>query len=155
MDFQITDPDIDNVAGVSTFGGTDVNGVSWPADLSHVLTRLSGSIDQDCQVDLEVISLDDVNGNPIPAPMVLSQIVRRGDARADGAITIGDASYIAQYLARLRHACAAEVHLDCLHSVNAASVRQDGDFDQKTIADALFIAQQLVGQRDEFYDLIP
>jgi hypothetical protein len=39
--------------------------------------------------------------------------------------------------------------------VNAASVRQDGTIDKQTIADALFIAQYLVGLRDEYYTLVP
>jgi hypothetical protein len=152
LDFAITDPAINNLAGVTTFGGKDVNGMSWPADLGHVLTRLSGRADQDCQVDLELISLSDVNGNAIAAPTGLSQTVRRGDARADGNITISDALYIAQYLAGLRPACTTEVNLNCLHSVNSASVRQDGVFDENTMSDARYIAQQLVGLRDEFYD---
>ena len=37
--------------------------------------------------------------------------------------------------------------------MNAASVRQDGAADSKTIADALFIAQYLVRLRDESYNL--
>jgi hypothetical protein len=40
-------------------------------------------------------------------------------------------------------------------TVNAASVQQDGSFDQVAIADALFIAQYLVGLRDESYNLAP
>ena len=49
----------------------------------------------------------------------------------------------------------ARMATSCLHSVNAAGVRLDGEFDQKTIADALFIAQYLVGLRDEFYSPMP
>ena len=55
----------------------------------------------------------------------------------------------------LRPACTDTVDKTRLHSVNAASVRQDGAFDKKTIADALFIAQPLGGLRDEFYILVP
>lgn len=46
------------------------------------------------------------------------------------------------------------VDATCLHPVNAASVRQDGEFDEKTIAYTLFIAQILVGLRDESYYLL-
>lgn len=151
IDFAIADPIIDNIAGVATFGGSDVNGVPWPADLGHVLTRLSGSIEQDCQMDLEFISLSDVEGKVIAAPTVFSQTVLRGDARADGNITIDDALFIAKYLVGLTDACTTVVDTSCLHSVNAASVQHDGSFDQITIADALLIAQFLVGSKDEFY----
>ena len=74
----------------------------------------------------------------------------RGDARADGNITIADALFIAQYLVGMHPACTDVVDNSCLHSVNAGSVRHDGAFDKKTIADALFIAQDLVGLKDEF-----
>lgn len=50
--------------------------------------------------------------------------------------------------------CTDTVDTSCLPFVNAASVRQDGAFDKKTIPDALFIAQHLVGLRDEFYNLV-
>jgi hypothetical protein len=39
--------------------------------------------------------------------------------------------------------------------VNAASVRQDGNADRITIADAQFITQYLAGLRDEYYNLVP
>lgn len=155
MDFTITDPAIDNIEGVAAFGGTDVNGVPWPADLGHGLTRLNGSANQNCRVDLELTSLTDTEGNQVNVPPVLTQMVHRGDARADGVINIDDAQFIAQYPVGSRPACTEVVDTTCLHSVNAASVWQDGSFDQSTIADALFIAQHLVGHRDGFYHLVP
>lgn len=100
-------------------------------------------------------SLNDVDGNPIAVPTVLSQTVQRGDARADGVINIADALFIAQYLEGSRDGCTAEVDTTCINSANAASVGQDGEFDQKSIADARFIAQYLVGLRDEYYNLAP
>ena len=63
-----------------------------------------------------------------------------------------DALFLAQLLVGLRPACTDVVDNTCLHSVNAASVRQDGEVDKVTIADALFIAHYLVGLRNEFYD---
>jgi hypothetical protein len=79
----------------------------------------------------------------------------RGDARADGVINIADALIIAQYLVSFRPACTTVVDTTCLHAVNAASVAQDGAFDQQTIADTLLIAQFLLVLRDEFYNLVP
>jgi uncharacterized repeat protein (TIGR01451 family) len=155
MEFSINDATINNIAGIATFSGSNVNGVPWPADLGHALTRLSGGVDQQCRVDLELISLSDVGGKAIAVPTALIQSVRRGDARADGSITIDDARYIAQYLLGLRAACTDMGDVNCLHSVNAASVRQDGEFDKKTIADAMFIAHYLAGLRDDFYMPVP
>ena len=77
------------------------------------------------------------------------------DALADGFVNIADALIIAQYLVGSRPACATVVNTTCLHSVNAASVSQDGAFDQKTLADASSIAQYLVGLRNELYNLVP
>ena len=155
MDFSINDATIDNIAGIATFDGSNAIGVPWPADMGHALTRLSGSVDQECRVDLELISLSDADGNAIAVPTVVSQTVRRGDARTDGIITIEDARYIVQYLSGLRPACTTEVNFNCLNSVNGASVRQDGEFDKHTVADAMFIAQYLVGIRDDFYKPVP
>jgi hypothetical protein len=152
MDFPITGLNIDTGLGGTTIDGLNAAGVTWPADLGHALTRLNGSAKLPCRVDLELTSLADVEGNPVTVPQILAQTVQRGDARADGNVTIADALLIARYLGGLRDACATVVETTCLHSVNAASVRQDGDFDRKTIADALFIAQYLVGLRDEFYN---
>jgi hypothetical protein len=70
-------------------------------------------------------------------------------------VNIADALFIAQYLAGSRPACTAIVDTACLHSVNAASVRQDGNADRITIADAQFITQYLAGLRDEYYNLVP
>lgn len=155
MDIPIANRNIDNDAGVATFEGSDGSGVPWPTDLGHALTRLTGRATQQCQVDLELTSLSDVDGNPIAAPTMLSQTVQRGDARADGNITIADALFIAQHLVGLRAECTDTADTNCLHPVNAASVRNDGALDEKTIADALFIAQHLVELRDEFYNLVP
>ena len=81
---------------------------------------------------------------------------QRGDARADGTVTVADSLFIAQYLVGNRPVCDMGVDLSCLHSLNAASVRHDfinyGDL--VTIADALFISHYLVGLRDEFFELI-
>jgi hypothetical protein len=68
MDLPITDRKIDNTAGVATFGGSDANGVPWPADLGHGLTQLTGSASQQCQVSSVLISLSDMEANSISTP---------------------------------------------------------------------------------------
>ncbi|MCH8898793.1 MAG: hypothetical protein IIC33_10920, partial [Chloroflexi bacterium] len=146
---------IDNISGSVTINGSDPTGVQWPADLGHALTRLTGSALIPCSLTSEITDLTDLDGNSMPVvPPTLSLELLRGDARADGTINIADALFIAQYLVGLRPACTDVVDTGCLHSVNAASVRQDGSFDKKTIADALFIAQFLVGLRDESYSVV-
>lgn len=155
MDFPITNSIIENIGGTTSATGSATSGVPWPADLGHILTRLTGSANQECQVDLELTALTDVNGNPMAAPPALSRTVQRGDARADGAINIADVMFIAQNLAGLRDACVNVIDTNCMHSVNAASVWQDGELDMTTSADALVVAQYLVGLRDEFYNLKP
>jgi hypothetical protein len=83
-----------------------------------------------------------------PASLTLELL--RGDALADGDIDIADGRYIGQYLVGSRTECTAAVDRTCLHTVNAASVRNAGAIDRITVADALFIAQYLAGLRDEF-----
>jgi hypothetical protein len=155
MDFSVNDLNIENGLAGTTFIGVDPAGVPWPADLGHALTRLNGSANQQCTVDLDITSVTDTDGNPVTVPPLSTQLVQRGDARADGYISINDALFIAEYLVESREACTTVADTTCLHAVNAASVRQDGAFDQITIADALNIAQHLAGLRDESYNLVP
>jgi hypothetical protein len=155
IDFPITGRDIDNLLARTAFNGVDLAGVPWPADLGHALTRLNGSASQQCTVDLEITSITRTGGKHEKVPPRLTRLVQRGDARADGVVNIADALFIAQYLAGSRPACTAIVDTACLHSVNAASVRQDGNADRITIADAQFITQYLAGLRDEYYNLVP
>ncbi len=152
MDFPIIAHDL-TAPGVATFAGLLPDGVPAPADLGHVLTRLAGRATQPCALKLEVVALTNVAGNSILVPGSRELSLRRGDARADGNVDIADALFIAQYLVGLRPACTDNIDLDCLHSVNAASVRQDGVFDETAIADALFIAQYLVDLRDDKFNL--
>ena len=154
LDFSISNLIISNPTGVTTFAGSSSNGVLAPADLAQALTSLVGGNQRECAIAFDVTSLTDQAGTALDVVSQGSSIsVRRGDARADGVISIADALFIAQYLVGLRAACTDTVDTTCLHSVNAASVRQDVAADQKTIADALFIAQYLVGLRDEFFNL--
>ncbi|MDA0734577.1 MAG: hypothetical protein O2860_08350 [Chloroflexi bacterium] len=155
LDFATSAVTVDDTSGITSFDGVASPATATPSDLNHVVVRLVGSNQTSCSVTTAFTSLLDNGGNRVLAPDLAVQNLLRGDARADGNITIADALFIAQYLVGLRPACADTVDFTCLHSVNAASVRHDGDFDQKTIADALFIAQHLVGLRDKYYNLIP
>jgi hypothetical protein len=116
-----------------------------------------GSNQIPCDVTIGITDLTDDAGNQVSVvPSSLTKNLLRGDdARADGSVDIADASFIVQYLVGLRAECTDTVNTTCVNLVNAASVRQDGEFDKKAIADALFIAQHLVGLRDEFYNLVP
>jgi hypothetical protein len=155
LDFTATALDIDNASGMTTFDGIAAPPVATPSNLYQAVARLVGSNQVPCAVAVELNSLLDGAGNPVLAPDTSIQNLRRGDARADGVIDVADALFIAQYLAGLRPACTPPEDTACLHSVNAASVRQDGAFDKKTIADARYIAQHLMGRRDEFYNPVP
>ncbi|HEU0022877.1 MAG TPA: hypothetical protein VFR55_14575, partial [Dehalococcoidia bacterium] len=156
MDFSPYSIEINNHGGTTVIDGVSSAGAAAPVGLIQVLTRLVGSNQETCTLQNRITSLTDDGGNSIGVvPPEVVQSLLRGDALADGNVTIADALFIAQYLAGSRPACPEVVDTTCLHSVNAAGVRQDGAFDQKTIADALFIAQYLVGLRDEFYHLTP
>jgi len=146
---------IDNSLGIATFNRSNSAGVTPPVNLGHALTRLTGSTNQECPVNFELTSLSEVDGNQIAAPAGLTQVLRRGDARADGFVDVADALFVAQQRMGLRNACNTQVSTTCLHSINSASVRHDGAFDQVTIADARFIAENLVGLRDGSYNLGP
>ncbi len=153
-DFTIDSFTIDDTTGVATFSGSSTSGVDTLAILGFAVTRLAGSNTQACSLLVEITNLTELGGTSVAVNPVTLEF-RRGDARADGAINIADALFIAQNLVGLRPACTDVVDTNCLHSVNAASVRHDGNFDKKTIADALFIAQHLVGLRNEFYNMVP
>lgn len=156
LDFQITAETIDDPGGLTEFAGTDLEGQLAPVDLGLALTRLAGSNQTPCDVELNFTALTEMGGEPVSLESAgLNRELLRGDARADGDINIADAGFIAQYLLGSMGACTTEATTSCLHSVNAASVLQDGAFDKKTIADALFLAQYSMGQRDEFYNLVP
>lgn len=126
LDFPILAEDINDPGGSAIFNGVDPGGQIVPVDLGLGLTRMVGSNQIPCDVGMKITSLTgDGNGVSV-VPAGLSRTLLRGDARADGAVGIADALFIAQYLVGLREACTMVVGITCLHSVNAASVRQDG-----------------------------
>jgi hypothetical protein len=127
-----------------------------PVELGHALTRLVGTASEECSVQLAITDLVDDESSPIEVvPPSVTQNLRRGDTRADREISAADALYIAQHLAGFRPACITVVDVACMNSVNAASVKNDGDFDRITIADAQSIAEFLTGLRSEDYNLKP
>ena len=156
MDFTISLENITNgITGSATFSGFSQLGVAPPANLGHALTRLTGSALIPCSLTSETTGLTDLDLNSISVvPPTLSMEFLKGDTRADGNVSIADALFIAQHMAGVRPECSTTVDTTCLHTVNSASVNQDGLSDKTTITDALFIAQYLVGQRDEYYNTI-
>jgi glucose/arabinose dehydrogenase len=151
LDF-IARVDVNDREGIATIRGDALEPVAAPAGLAHALTRLQGSNQVVCPLDLEIIELTGSDENSIAlVPSSLTHSLLRGDARSDGEINPGDVTVLARYLLGLEDDCTTTADTGCLHSVNTASVRQDGGFDQTTVADALFIAQYLAGLRDVYY----
>ena len=124
-----------------------------PLTVAELRIQLKGSKDVAYPVTLNFNSVTRVSGDAVPQDAAASLSLRRGDARADGQVTISDALYIAQYLAGLR---GLGTDTNSVNPVNAASVRQDvtsgTNGDLLTIADALFIAQMLAGLRDASFN---
>ena len=103
-------------------------------------------------VNLNFVEIRDDLGDLIPQENPPdSRTFLRGDALADGDISIGDALFIAQHLVAplLRPAGEGVGEVD---PVNAGSVNHDAPNDVISLADAVLIAQFLVGNVDEFYD---
>ena len=121
-------------------------------DLAFLPLRLLGCVDQAATVTLALSEVFDADANALaPTPPVV-RTHRRGDAKANGVISAGDVLYIAQYVAGVRPLGDGPGQVN---AVNAASVKQDGPFDQVTAADALSLAQELVGLRDGCFNLLP
>jgi len=144
---------IDNPGGLTRFNGLRVEGALAPVDLAFLALRLVGSVHDQSQGALVFTEIIDVEAEPLaPTPAEISHNYRRGDARADGIISIADALYIAQYLAGMRDLGEG---LDKVHPVNAASVKWDSDIDMVNIADVLYICQYLVGLRGPYMNPVP
>ena len=88
---------MDNTGGTATANGGSAVGVTAPADLVHVLTRLVSSNQVTCILNNQITSLTDNGGNQVQVTNSQSQILQRGDARADGTINIADALFIAHH----------------------------------------------------------
>ncbi|MFC1937825.1 leucine-rich repeat domain-containing protein, partial [Chloroflexota bacterium] len=145
---------IDNGAGQATFGGTRNPGGETPvvpASMTipaFIHLRLISDCLTSCNVTLTWVDIVDADSIHIPTEATVIKTFRRGDTRADGAITIGDALFATQYLAGIREIDCVGGDTDKVNPVNMASVKHDGDFDIKTIADVLYIRQYLAGLRD-------
>ena len=131
--------------------GVTGSGVVAPLDpLAFVALRLVGANDEDTVVNLNFTEIKDDQGNLMPqiSPPDTRTFLR-GDALADGGISIGDALFIAQHLVAARPVGegAGEVN-----PVNAGSVNHDSPNDFISLADAIKIAQFLVGNLDKFYE---
>jgi hypothetical protein len=147
--FSVNIDFIDDGAGVAEFQGNAASGASGPSDLAQVVSRTLGSSQVPCAITVEITGLTDEGGDPVGVvPASLTRNLLRGDALADGVVSIADALFIAQYLEGLRLECTPEVNSLCLHSLNAANWQTDGDFDRVTIADAVSIGQHLRGTGD-------
>ncbi|PKB59637.1 MAG: hypothetical protein BZY83_00790 [SAR202 cluster bacterium Casp-Chloro-G2] len=138
---------------------TTGTGVVAPIDpLAFVALRLLGSNDPVSgltTVSLTFVEILDGAGNPIEQePPPDSRTFLRGDASANGSVGISDALFIGQYLVSPASRPVGEGPGQ-VHPVNAGSVNHDGPNDVISLADAILIAQFLVGNVDEFYEPIP
>lgn len=122
--------------------------------LAFVALRLVGSNDPVAgltTVELNFVAIRDSLGSLIPQAAPLdSRTFLRGDALADGGISIGDALFIGQHLVNAATRPAGEGAGE-VNPINAASVSHDGANDVISVADAVLIAQFLVGSVDSFY----
>ncbi len=125
-----------------------------PLTLAQVAPRIIGSSTQALNLSLSFASLvDAAAGANIPADSTKTYAVRRGDARADGSITIADALFIAQTAAGLRDIGEGT---GLTNAVNGASVKLESTAtgERLTIADALLLAQYLAGLTDDSFNSV-
>jgi hypothetical protein len=135
------------------------SGVTAPIDpLAFVALRLIGS-------NVSVTGLTTVEQTFVEIRGEFSQLVAqdsppdtrtflRGDALANGNISISDALFIAQHQVAPVFGPVGEGGGE-VNPVNAGSVKHDSPNDVINLADAILIAQFLVGNVDDFYDPIP
>jgi hypothetical protein len=144
------------VVNLQASTGVTGSGVTAPLDpLAFVSLRLLGSndpVDGLTTVELNFVEILDDLGNPMPQVSPPdSRTFLRGDAQANGFISIGDALFIAQHIVAPLFRPAGE-GVGEVNPVNAGSVNHDSPDDVISLADAIRIAQFLVGIRDEFYN---
>ncbi len=96
--------DFRNATGTTRiYGAQSGSAPQAPLTLAQVAPRIIGSSAIPQNIVLSFAGLTDVaTGAGIPADSTRTYTVRRGDAKADGAITIADALFIAQQLAGMR-----------------------------------------------------
>jgi hypothetical protein len=144
---------IDNPNGTAQFSASAAVSVPPPVDpVAFATLRLDGCTNQAVTVTPAVSEVLDGNGSPLTVEQPAPKTYHLGDAKADGAVNIADALFIAQFLVGTR---GLGEDTTKVHAINAASVKHDGPFDTITIADVLYIAQMLVGLRDQCFTLLP
>ena len=149
-------PGSTHLQGTSTVTGS---GTAAPIDpLAYVALRLTGSNDSVTgltTVDLNFVSIiDEFGGSVEQESPPDTRTFLRGDALANGNISISDALFIGQHLVAPFFRPVGEGGGE-VNPVNAGSVSHDSPNDVISLADAILIAQFLVGNVDEFYDPIP
>lgn len=145
----------DNNVGLATMSASAASPVPWPIDrLFILLYSLSGTVDEVALLDLEFSEILDQNGNDAPQESVNHREYQRGDAQANGVISLGDSLFIRQFLVGGGTRTVGD-DVGQINGINAASVHHDTPHDIIGVADALELAQMLVGLRDRNLDLIP
>ena len=144
------------VVNLQASTGVTGSGVVAPLDpLAFVSFRLLGTNHPTnglTTVNLDFVEILDDLGNPMPQVSPPdSRTFLRGDAQANGFITIGDALFIAQHIVAPLFRPAGE-GVGEVNPVNAGNINHDSPDDVISLADAIRIAQFLVGIRDEFYN---
>ena len=144
-----------HLQGTSTTTGTGVNAPIDP--LAFLALRLIGSnnpVSGLTTVDLNFVEIIDEFGDLVVQDSPPdTRTFLRGDALANGNISISDALFIAQHLVAPVFRPVGEGGGE-VNAVNAGSVNHDSPNDVISLADAILIAQFLVGNVDEFYEPI-
>jgi len=158
-DISVATSNIDNGGGLAQFSGTDATGDHPDSIAAFALVRLVGDADTTCNLEVGFTSLENTDSDAIAidSTQVIGEF-RRGNARQDDRVGIGDVLFGAQYLAGLRAGCVSITapvgsgDLTCVNLVNYGGVSTDGAFDIPSVGDYLFIAQHLVGLRDDRFE---
>jgi len=134
------------------------SGTAAPIDpLAFVALRLIGSnnpVSGLTTVDLNFVEIIDEFGDLVAQDSPPdTRTFLRGDALANGNISISDALFIAQHLVAPVFRPVGEGGGE-VNPVNAGSVNHDSPNDVISLADAVLIAQFLVGNLNEFYEPI-
>jgi len=154
-DFAGVVSNIDNTLGVASLIATNVSGDRPDSNMAFAVVRLVGDATTACNLEVVFTNLIDVDAGAISATstQVIAEF-KRGDVLEDGALNVGDAPFLAQYLVGVRPGGTAMKppggpgDLTCMNSVNAVDVIPDGVIN---VGDLLFLKQRLVGLRDDAF----
>jgi len=158
-DFTFTATSTDDGAGLAQFSGSSAAGDHPDSIMAFALVRLVGTADMTCNLEAVFTSVEDADSDAIAVDSAqVAGEFRRGNARQDDIVGIGDVLFGAQYLAGLRAGCVAvtapgaSADLTCMNVLNFAGVSTDGASDIASVGDYLFIAQYLVGLRNAGFE---